>query len=81
MPKLTDSAIVSTGLMALTDDSIRMRWPRKASHRGFAFGMEHVVPRVLLQHVLHRRGSSSSAKDNHASAPVPCPKRHAETVY
>ena len=75
---------MSTGLIALTDDCIRMRWPGKASTHaghGFAFDMDHVGPRALMQHVFHRRGSNSSAHNNSASPYMSSPLRHAEPVY
>lgn len=84
---MTDVAdvLVATGLLALTDDCIRTRWPSKASTTsngsGFAFDMEHVGPRALMQHVFHRRGSNSSGHTTHASPYMSSPLRHAEPVY
>ncbi|KAL1888348.1 hypothetical protein Sste5346_009628, partial [Sporothrix stenoceras] len=69
---MTDVAdvIVSTGLVALTDDCIRTRWqPRKA--HGLAVPLisrtldMDVNPRALMQHVFHRRNSSGSNSNNH----------------
>ncbi|OAA57019.1 hypothetical protein SPI_07400 [Niveomyces insectorum RCEF 264] len=80
--------IISTGLMALVDDSIRTRWwlPRK-THRitvpltSRTLDMDNVYPRALMQHVFHRRNSHSSGSNHtgagtHAASPL----RHAEPI-
>jgi hypothetical protein len=66
------SIIVSTGLMALVDDSIKNRWHRKdrfqfpvpipslsgSSKGGKKLNMEYIGPKRLMDEVFHRRGSS-----------------------
>ncbi|CAK7222517.1 hypothetical protein SBRCBS47491_004891 [Sporothrix bragantina] len=81
--------IVSTGLIALTDDCIRTRWqPRKTHHSltvpliSRTLDMDHVGPRALMQHVFHRRNSHSSGSNGSNNSPyTSSPLRHAERTY
>ncbi|CAK7270056.1 hypothetical protein SEPCBS57363_003908 [Sporothrix epigloea] len=81
--------IVSTGLIALVDDCIRMRWQSHKPHHSLnmplisrTFELDHVTPRALMQHVFHRRNShgngiNGSQINSHVSSPL----RHAERTY
>lgn len=54
------SVVVSSGLMALVDDSIRARFHSKASQQMFIpkFGVEYIGPKRLINEMFKRDGSS-----------------------
>ncbi|TID23572.1 Tripeptidyl-peptidase sed2 [Venturia nashicola] len=69
LPDVAD-VVVSTGIMALVDDSIKRRWHSKRHRqmlrplsRGSSFGMnfEHIGPKRLIDGVFNRRGTTEAS--------------------
>lgn len=73
--KLTSpSVIISTGLIALVDDSIQRRWHRKRGMQltlpmpmkaPFKLNLDYIGPKRLIDEVFNRRGNTGTRQYIH----------------